>query len=94
MKSSLRSPSKADFSPSIKASDIPDEAAEMLMNNESESVNVGGGDLPKGEINILQRTPPINKQEKPKLVLRWAEPEHMIIDLPGMGKKKKPKRRK
>ena len=50
--------------------------------------------MPKGEINILQRTPPINKQEKPKLVLRWAEPEHMIIDLPGIGKKKKPKRRK
>ena len=84
----------ADFSPSIKAADIPDEAAEMLMNNESENVNVGGGDLPKGDINTLQKTPPINEQKKPKLKLRWAEPENMIIDLPGIGKKKKPKRRK
>ena len=84
----------ADFSPSIKASDIPEEAAEMLMNNESENVNVGGGGLSKGDIITLQKTPPINEQKKPKLKLRWAEPENMIIDLPEIRKKKKPKRRK
>ena len=84
----------ADFSPSIKAADIPDEAAEMLMNDEFGNTVVEGGDLPKGEINILQRTPPVNKQEKPKLVLKWAEPEHEIINLPRMGKQKKPRRRK
>ena len=50
--------------------------------------------MPKGDINTLQKTPPINEQTKPKLKLRWAEPENMIIDLPEIRKKKKPKRRK
>ena len=50
--------------------------------------------MPKGDIITLQKTPPINEQKKPKLKLRWAEPENMIIDLPEIRKKKKPKRRK
>ena len=83
-----------DFSLSIKAADIPDEAAKMMMNDEFGNIIVEGGDLPKGEINILQRTPPVTKREKPKLVLKWAEPEHEIINLPRMGKQKKPRRRK
>ena len=82
-----------DFSPSIKAADIPDEAAKMLMNDDFGDIIVKGGNLPKEQINVINRTPILTKREKPRLILKWAEPEYEIIDLPKL-EKQKPRRRK
>ena len=67
--------------------------AKMLMNDDFGDIIVKGGNLPKEQINVINRTPILTKREKPRLILKWAEPEYEIIDLPKL-EKQKPRRRK
>lgn len=83
-----------DFSPSIKAADIPDEAAKMIMDDNFGDIVVEGGTLPKGEVNVFQETPTVFKREKPKIILKWAQPVCEIINLPKLEKQKKPRQKK
>ena len=82
------------FTPSVKAADLPLEAGEMLMKGDDLNLNLAWKEEKEGENNIFSNGPPHVKLEKPKLALKCAEPESIIVDLPNVHPKRKPKNKK